>query len=158
MANFLQRLFTRSRRATEVLHGDQVPVRDRDLEPETAPAETTTTAAETEVEPGGDLEVAVPDEQKSASDLASPADTPAADLHGGANETTSAAGTDAALGEPLPPASALTDDDAPSLAPASATTPDATWTVTRLREEAKARGIAGYSRMPKADLLAVLSK
>lgn len=157
MANFLKRLFTRNPRATEVLHGDQVPVKDRSTESDvpSVPAPTTTAAAATEVEPGGDHEVAVPEAQKTAGDLARPADTPAADLHGGSNEDV----TDApATGEPLPPATAQTSDDAPTLTTAAGATPDATWTVQRLRDEAKSRGIAGYSRMTKADLLAVLAK
>lgn len=157
MANFIKRLFTRSPRATQALHGDQVPVKDRDTESEipSVAAPTTTAAAATEVEPGGDLEVAVPDEQKHSDDLAQPADTPAADLHGGSNETVADA---PATGEPLAPATARTSDDAPSLGTGSGAAPDSTWTVQRLRDEAKSRGIAGYSRMTKADLLAVLAK
>jgi hypothetical protein len=38
-----------------------------------------------------------------------------------------------------------------------ATIPDATWTVTRLRAEARRRGIAGMSKKPKAELLAALA-
>lgn len=34
--------------------------------------------------------------------------------------------------------------------------PDETWTVTRLRAEARTRGVAGYSRMTKAQLITVL--
>ena len=36
-------------------------------------------------------------------------------------------------------------------------TPDATWTVVRLREEARARGLTGMSGKPKAELLAALT-
>jgi len=36
------------------------------------------------------------------------------------------------------------------------TAPDDTWTVTRLRAEARARGVAGYSRKTKEQLLADL--
>jgi hypothetical protein len=35
-------------------------------------------------------------------------------------------------------------------------TPDDTWTLTALRAEARARGLPGYSRKPKAQLLAEL--
>lgn len=35
--------------------------------------------------------------------------------------------------------------------------PDATWTVARLRQDARQRGVSGYSRMTKAQLLDVLS-
>ena len=34
--------------------------------------------------------------------------------------------------------------------------PDESWTVTRLRATARARGVAGYSRMSKADLIDAL--
>lgn len=40
---------------------------------------------------------------------------------------------------------------------ASTSAPDASWTVTALRAEARSRGIAGYSRKSKADLLAALA-
>lgn len=36
-------------------------------------------------------------------------------------------------------------------------TPDASWTVARLREEARARGLTGVSRKPKAEVLAALT-
>ena len=36
--------------------------------------------------------------------------------------------------------------------------PDASWTVTKLRSEARGRGVAGYSRMTKAQLLSALEK
>jgi peptidoglycan hydrolase CwlO-like protein len=36
---------------------------------------------------------------------------------------------------------------------APSSTPDETWTVTRLRAEARARGVAGYSRRTKLQLL-----
>jgi hypothetical protein len=37
--------------------------------------------------------------------------------------------------------------------PAASTAPDDSWTVTRLRAEARSRGIAGYSRKSKEQLL-----
>jgi hypothetical protein len=37
------------------------------------------------------------------------------------------------------------------------TTPDASWTVVRLREEARARGLTGMSGKPKAEVLAALT-
>jgi hypothetical protein len=43
------------------------------------------------------------------------------------------------------------------MAPA-ASAPDATWTVTALRAEARSRGVAGYSRKTKAQLLADLGR
>lgn len=36
-------------------------------------------------------------------------------------------------------------------------TPDASWTVAQLRDEARARGLTGLSGKPKAELLAALS-
>jgi hypothetical protein len=41
--------------------------------------------------------------------------------------------------------------------PRPATAPDASWTVARLREEARSRGLTGYSGRTKAQLLAILS-
>lgn len=41
--------------------------------------------------------------------------------------------------------------------PATAT-PDASWTVTRLRAAAREQGIAGYSRRSKAELLQLLTR
>lgn len=46
-------------------------------------------------------------------------------------------------------------ESAPSAA--SKAGPDDSWTVTALRAEARARGIAGYSRKSKAELIAALS-
>ena len=46
---------------------------------------------------------------------------------------------------------------APRTAPETAARPDESWTVTRLRAEARARGVAGYSRKTKAQLLADLT-
>jgi peptidoglycan hydrolase CwlO-like protein len=46
---------------------------------------------------------------------------------------------------------------APRTAPETAARPDESWTVTRLRAEARARGVAGYSRKTKAQLLADLA-
>ncbi len=40
--------------------------------------------------------------------------------------------------------------------PAPSSTPDDSWTVADLREEAKRRGLSGYSRMTKAELLTEL--
>jgi hypothetical protein len=37
--------------------------------------------------------------------------------------------------------------------PAASTAPDDSWTVTRLRAEARSRGVAGYSRKTKEQLL-----
>ena len=45
----------------------------------------------------------------------------------------------------------------PRTTPETAAGPDESWTVTRLRAEARARGIAGYSRKTKAQLLADLA-
>jgi lysophospholipase len=45
---------------------------------------------------------------------------------------------------------------AETMAPAAGSTPDDSWTLTALRAEARARGMTGYSRTPKADLLAAL--
>jgi hypothetical protein len=36
-------------------------------------------------------------------------------------------------------------------------TPDASWTVVRLREEARARGLTGMSKKSKAEVLAALT-
>ena len=36
-------------------------------------------------------------------------------------------------------------------------TPDASWTVVRLRQEARARGLTGMSGKPKAEVLAALT-
>lgn len=41
-------------------------------------------------------------------------------------------------------------------APVRSATPDETWTVTALRAEARSRGVPGYSRKTKVDLLADL--
>ena len=46
-----------------------------------------------------------------------------------------------------------TPDSADQLTP----TPDASWTVVRLRAEARARGMSGMSGKPKAELLAALT-
>ncbi len=46
---------------------------------------------------------------------------------------------------------------APRTAPETVGGPDGSWTVTRLRAEARARGIAGYSRKTKAQLIADLA-
>jgi chromosome segregation ATPase len=40
--------------------------------------------------------------------------------------------------------------------PERGTAPDESWTVTRLRAEARTRGVPGYSRQSKAQLLAAL--
>jgi hypothetical protein len=45
---------------------------------------------------------------------------------------------------------------APSPASAASATPDDSWNVTRLRAEARSRGVAGYSRKSKEQLLAEL--
>jgi hypothetical protein len=45
---------------------------------------------------------------------------------------------------------------APPRAPGPASRPDDSWTVVDLRAEAKRRGMVGYSRMSKAQLLAEL--
>jgi hypothetical protein len=42
------------------------------------------------------------------------------------------------------------------MAPTAPSAPDDSWTLTALRAEARARGLAGYSRKPKAELLAEL--
>ncbi len=44
----------------------------------------------------------------------------------------------------------------PAVSPESAT-PDDSWSVTALRTEARSRGLTGYSRKSKADLLAELT-
>jgi hypothetical protein len=44
----------------------------------------------------------------------------------------------------------------PAAASAGAATPDDSWTVADLRAEARRRGMTGYSRKVKADLLAAL--
>ena len=54
------------------------------------------------------------------------------------------------------PVEASRDADS-SAAPAPASAPDASWTVAALRAEARSRGIAGYSRKSKADLVAALA-
>jgi hypothetical protein len=41
--------------------------------------------------------------------------------------------------------------------PAPEAGPDDSWTVTALRAEARSRGLAGYSRKSKAELLAALA-
>lgn len=46
---------------------------------------------------------------------------------------------------------------AETMAP-TAPQPDETWTLTALRAEARARGVAGYSRKPKAQLVAELRR
>ena len=43
-------------------------------------------------------------------------------------------------------------------APADGGGPDDSWTVADLRAEAKKRGVTGYSRMTKGDLLAALRR
>ena len=45
----------------------------------------------------------------------------------------------------------VVSDDQPT------STPDASWTVVRLREEARARGVLGMSGKPKAEILAALN-
>jgi hypothetical protein len=45
----------------------------------------------------------------------------------------------------------------PAPGPASKGSPDDSWTVTALRAEARSRGLAGYSRKSKAELLSALS-
>jgi chromosome segregation ATPase len=45
---------------------------------------------------------------------------------------------------------------APSPASAASATPDDSWNVTRLRAEARSRGVAGYSRKSKEQLLTEL--
>jgi hypothetical protein len=47
-------------------------------------------------------------------------------------------------------------DRATVVPPGASTTPDDTWNVTRLRAEARGRGVAGYSRKTKEQLLAEL--
>ena len=59
---------------------------------------------------------------------------------------------DRAKAAPSAPAPQL----APRTAPETVAGPDESWTVTRLRAEARARGVAGYSRKTKAQLLADL--
>jgi len=47
---------------------------------------------------------------------------------------------------------------APSGTGTSTTTPDDSWTVADLREEAKRRGLTGYSKLTKSELLAALRR
>ena len=56
------------------------------------------------------------------------------------------------------PAAPVTATPAPeaSTLPTASTAPDESWTVTALRAEARRRGVAGYSRKTKAQLLADL--
>ena len=64
--------------------------------------------------------------------------------------------TSAAQDEPPSPTQAVapeTTDSADQLT----SMPDASWTVVRLRAEARARGLAGMSGKPKAELLAALT-
>jgi lysophospholipase len=55
---------------------------------------------------------------------------------------------------PDPPAPAA--ETATTTGSGAAATPDESWTVAALRAEARSRGITGYSRKSKAELLAVL--
>ncbi|MCY7401360.1 MAG: hypothetical protein LH477_10440 [Nocardioides sp.] len=59
------------------------------------------------------------------------------------------------------PALTLVEEDGPAAAGLEVSpeggTPDDSWTLTALRAEARSRGLAGYSRKPKADLLAELT-
>lgn len=54
------------------------------------------------------------------------------------------------------PAPAAPAASSQAASPGRATTPDDSWTVTALRAEARSRGVAGYSRKTKAQLLADL--
>ena len=54
-------------------------------------------------------------------------------------------------------ASAVVAPVPPPAVAGRSTTPDDTWTVTALRAEARARGLPGYSRKTKVQLLAELS-
>jgi hypothetical protein len=56
-----------------------------------------------------------------------------------------------------PSAPAAPEPAAPA-SPARVAGPDESWTVTRLRTEARSRGVAGYSRKTKAQLLADLAR
>jgi chromosome segregation ATPase len=57
------------------------------------------------------------------------------------------------------PSPAAAPEPVASASPASgAAGPDESWTVTRLRAEARTRGVAGYSRKTKAQLLADLAR
>jgi hypothetical protein len=56
---------------------------------------------------------------------------------------------------PTPPTAAVVEPTSdPQPVPGAA--PDESWTVTRLRAEARARGVAGYSRKTKVQLIAEL--
>jgi peptidoglycan hydrolase CwlO-like protein len=55
-----------------------------------------------------------------------------------------------------PPSMPRPERTAPAVSTTAPTGPDESWTVTRLRAEARARGVAGYSRRTKAQLLADL--
>ena len=57
----------------------------------------------------------------------------------------------------VPPEPAATPTPAPTPT-GRATGPDDSWTVTRLRAEARARGVVGYSRKTKAQLIADLQR
>ncbi len=59
---------------------------------------------------------------------------------------------------PRPPRSSRSSRrSSPPPAPAAKAGPDDSWTVTALRAEARTRGLAGYSRKSKAELLAALT-
>lgn len=75
--------------------------------------------------------------EKKAARQRQPAQTP-----GPTQETTS---------EPAPQSTSVS-----ATGDRAAATPDATWTVARLRGEARDRGLTGMSNKPKAELLAAL--
>lgn len=59
-------------------------------------------------------------------------------------------------GPTMAPAGAAAPVETPPAETMSPSRPDDTWTLTALRAEARARGLPGYSRKPKAQLLAEL--
>ena len=70
--------------------------------------------------------------------------------------TTPAAAPKAEAPKAAAPKAAAPAASSQAASPGRATTPDDSWTVTALRAEARSRGVAGYSRKTKAQLLADL--
>ncbi len=69
----------------------------------------------------------------------------------------SAAASEAKLKELNKSLEKSADDPSPAVSPQAAARPDASWTVVRLRAEARSRGIAGLAGKSKAELLAALT-
>ena len=62
-----------------------------------------------------------------------------------------------ANGDELPSPTELVATEPSDAAGHPASTPDMSWTVVRLRAEARARGLTGLSSKPKAEILAALT-